>query len=111
MINALIENIMVLVLFTMLMFMFTGIGFLVRRRIPAVFVSRSEILFFSFGIGMAITGYGVFALAAANLLYPGSLYCLTGLLLIIAAVGWRNPGIARSLGPSLRPSGYLEYGT
>lgn len=108
MLDAFIQNTIVLVLLITFCFMFTGIGLLIRKTIPATFTSRGETLFFSFGIGAAVSGYAVFALAAMQLLYPSALYLLCFLLLAIAAAGWLKAGMSFSL-RALRPRGVVEY--
>ena len=107
MLDALMQIAVVLVLLCSLCFIFTGIGLLIRKSIPATFSSPTEVLFFSFGIGAAVTGYAVFPLAAVQRLYPTPLYLLCVLLLAAAALGWRYAGIPMSL-PSLRPQGVVE---
>src|ERR1039457_573371 len=107
MIGALIGNVIVLFLFIVFLFIFTGIGLAVRSRLPAGLTSGGELLFISFGIGTAVTGYAVFLLAAANLLYPAILYLLSGLLCAIAAAGWRKSGPACTL-RNLRPASIVE---
>lgn len=90
-----------------LCFIFSGIGLLIRKTIPATFSSPGETLFFSFGIGTAVTGYAVFILASVHLLYPSALYALLALLLTAAVAGWRHAGISLSLN-DLRPRGIVE---
>src|SRR5512147_1334732 len=104
---ALIQNAAALVLLVFLCFIFSGIGLLIRRIIPATFSSPGETLFFSFGTGTTVTGYAVFILASGQLLYPSALYALLALLLSSAVAGWRHAGISLSLN-DLRPRGIVE---
>lgn len=109
MLDALIQNAVTLILFVAFCFTVTGIGLLILKQIPATATSPGESLFFSFGLGAGVTGYAVFILAAAQLLYPWSLSLLSILLLAIAAAGWRTAGI--SLSPAdFRPRGIVEQG-
>lgn len=107
MLDALIQNAVILALFISLCGIFTGIGLLIRNFLPATFYSRGETLFISFGIGASLTGYAVFTLAAAHFLYPPALYLLCILLVATAATGWRKAGISLSL-RSARPRGVVE---
>lgn len=107
MLDALIQDVVPLLLLLFLCTIFTGTGLLFLKMIRATFPSHGEKLFFAFGIGTSLTGYAVFALAAAQFLYPAALFALLALLLAAAVAGWRNSGVSLTH-RSLRPKGIVE---
>lgn len=65
----------------------TGTGLLLVRRL-SIETTTAEKLLFGFGIGLGITGYVVFVLAALQLLYSFVLYVVLILLLLAGIFGW-----------------------
>ena len=106
MLEAIIRNASTLVYLFLFCVTFTGIGLLIWKRMR-LSASNGETLFFSFGIGMAVTGYAVFALAAVQLLYPAVLFSLLVLLLALATAGWYNSGLFTMQQVNL-PKGIVE---
>lgn len=71
-------------------FVTTGLGLLVSRKVAFFFTDFGELLFFSIGIGFGILGYSVFVLGVIQLLHPLAFSGLLAFLTILSFVGWRG---------------------
>jgi len=104
----LLSNIFLIAMLILLFLFFTGLGQFTLKQTDLIFSSYGERLFFSYGIGAGITGYAIFALAAAQLLYPAYIYGTLSVLLAISLLGLRSLKI-RTLAVSFSwPTGISE---
>lgn len=78
-------------------FMVTGCGLFVMKWFRTVSFSPGERLFLGYGIGAGLIGYGVFALAALQLLYAVWLTTFLSLVSLVAIAGWRSSGIISAI--------------
>ncbi len=79
-----------LTLFFLALFIFvsTGLGMLVLRKVGISFIDFGELFFFSIGTGFGVLGYSIFVLGSFQLLRPQILYGLLGSLTALSLLGW-----------------------